>query len=493
MATFKDACFFYKKLNRLNNQVLKLGANSVWRPAPLSKYKGWCLDCCQHTDLTYCKGCSLYHVCQWCSQYARCFLDNQPHLLRMRTLKEPITKEDICNLVSMYSILFPINDKVVRKFSNNVRQHKCRNEYEFEWYNQLLFPITLQALTIKIDDSVYHIFGYYDDMTKVNQTPFSFTNLINRYDKLLLDSINFDRMANLPGALQHQYALRYFSKSRFISHGIKDLCKSHFTEETLENKEIPTSPYELTRNCTVNLTPYGVMRWNDECKKMVNANDYISEMNTSYTEHYTVSQQNLIFVEHKLNLLSKRIQPNYVASNHSLRASKMKKCKWCALQPSTFWDDFRLSDIYDLIMEFIRVLVKSNVNVGHCSSNEWIYPHMQNIFNPCRTQSYNFAINKLFEYLESVEVDGTEYIMFDNNLTIELYDIIRSVMRCRVPSILSKFDVATIIKAIISKWFNIDRMRKVPLTLMQTSTLRNLNSSDDLIDEYALMISDDED
>ncbi|BAU88565.1 non-structural protein NSP1 [Human rotavirus A] len=251
MATFKDACYHYKRMNKLNGSILKLGANDEWRPAPITKFKGWCLDCCQYTNLTYCRGCALYHVCQWCSQYNRCFLDEEPHLLRMRTFKNDINKEDVENLLNMYDTLFPIHEKIVNKFINNVKQRKCRNEYLLEWYNHLLFPLTLQALAIKLENSTYYIFGYYDCMEQENQTPFHFVNLINNYDRLLLDDRNFSRMAHLPPILQQEYALRYFSKSRFMNKPKRELERNDFADNLMEDRHSPTSLMQVTRihNC----------------------------------------------------------------------------------------------------------------------------------------------------------------------------------------------------------------------------------------------------
>nr|BAA07347.1 NSP1 [Rotavirus sp.] len=37
MATFKDACYHYKRMNKLNGSILKLGANDEWRPAPITR------------------------------------------------------------------------------------------------------------------------------------------------------------------------------------------------------------------------------------------------------------------------------------------------------------------------------------------------------------------------------------------------------------------------------------------------------------------------
>nr|AJT36637.1 NSP1 protein [Rotavirus A] len=492
MATFKDACFHYQRMNKLNHRVLKLGANSVWIPSPLTKYKGWCLDCCQHTNLTYCTGCSLYHVCQWCSQDKRCFLDDEPHFLRMRTFKEPITRGDLDNLIIMYSLLFPINEMIVKKFTSNVRQNRCRSEYEVEWYNQLLLPITLQALRIHINHDVYYIFGFYESPNKINQTPFAFTNLIDRYDKLILDSINFDRMEHLPIALRNEYALRYFQKTRFISQPQISLCRSHSTENTLENQDAPTSPIQVMRNCVRGHRNWRNEEWNKQCIKIWDSELYLKEISTSYTEHYSVSQQNVIFLDYRLQILVSKVRPNYVSSNHGRNAYRVKRCKWCTLQPSAFWNDFRMVEIYNLIMEFLRILVKSNTNVGHCSSMEKVYDFIPQLFNPYREPQYTNAVNKLFKYLEPVEVNGVEYVLMNHPMNLTLYEISKVIGNGRVPTIMSQVSVECMIKSIISRWFDIDNIRKIPLTLSETNSLYALESFDKLIDEYALQISDSE-
>ncbi|APA28773.1 NSP1 [Rotavirus A] len=492
MATFKDACFHYQKLTKLNNTVLKLGANSVWRPAPFTKYKGWCLDCCQYTNLTYCKGCSLYHVCQWCVQYNRCFLDDQPHLLRMRTFMDPVSKSDLDNILIMYNKLFPINKKVIDRFVSNVKQNKCRSEYDVQWYNQLLMPITLQALTIKVEYATYYIFGYYDDMTKINQTPFSFTNFCDDYDKLILDSYNFDRMEHLPMVLQQEYAMRYFNKSRFLTQPVKEICKSNFTEELYENRDIPTSPINVTRNCVKGHSKWKVCDWNKQCMKVWDTDHYFKELATAYTEHYAVSQRCLIFMDYKLQLLVSKVRPNYICSNHHNKATKVRRCRWCTLQQSTLWDDFRMKEVYDLVTEFLRVLVKSNTNVGHCSSMESIYDYIPYLFNPNRKEKYNEAVSKLFVYLEPVEIKGIEYVLLNYPMSIQLRNVLKICGPNRVPSIMSEYTIGYMIKLIIAKWFDVENTRLQPLTLTQTNSLYALKTFDKLTDEYALLISDDE-
>nr|UUB88318.1 NSP1-35 [synthetic construct] len=34
MATFKDACFHYRRLTALNRRLCNIGANSIWMPVP---------------------------------------------------------------------------------------------------------------------------------------------------------------------------------------------------------------------------------------------------------------------------------------------------------------------------------------------------------------------------------------------------------------------------------------------------------------------------
>ncbi|AIE45278.1 non-structural protein, partial [Human rotavirus A] len=470
-ATFKDACFHYQKINKLNSIVLKLGANSVWRPAPFTKYKGWCLDCCQYTNLTYCKGCALYHVCQWCVQYNRCFLDDQPHLLRMRTLMDPINKSDLDNILIMYNKLFPINRRLIERFMSNIKQNKCRSEYEVQWYNHLLMPITLQALTINIEGTTYHIFGYYDNMSEVNQTPFSFTNFCDKYDKLILDSYNFDRMEYLPVVLQQEYAVRYFNKTRFITNPMRKICKSNFTDELFENRDVPTSPINITRNCVKGHSKWNISDWNKQCMKVWDTGMYIKEIETAYTEHYSVSQRCLIFIDYRLQNLTTKVRPNYICSNHHERASRVRRCRWCTLQQSTIWDDFRIKEVYDLVIEFLRALVKSNLNVGHCSSIESIYSDIPTLFNPCRKEKFNKAISNLFTYLEPVDIKGVKYVLLNYPISIQLHDILRVYGSNRVATVMSEHTINCMIKQIIAKWFDVDNVRVQPLTLTQTNSL----------------------
>nr|ADN93329.1 NSP1 [Bovine rotavirus A]QDM35332.1 NSP1 [Rotavirus A] len=489
MATFKDACYHYKKLNKLNSLVLKLGANDEWRPAPVTKYKGWCLDCCQYTNLTYCRGCALYHVCQWCSQYNRCFLDEEPHLLRMRTFKDVITKEDIEGLLTMYETLFPINEKLVNKFINFVKQRKCRNEYLLEWYNHLLMPITLQALTINLEDSVYYIFGYYDWNGACKPDPVYCFISIGTSSKEAQDDRNFHRMSHLPAILQQEYALRYFSKSRFLSKGKKRLNRNDFSDNLMEDRHSPTSLIQVVRNCiSTHMNDY---EWNKACKVIVDARNYINIMNSSYTEHYSVSQRCKLFTKYKFGIISKLVKPNYIFSNHESYALNVHNCKWCQINNHyKVWEDFRLRKIYNNIMDFIRALVKSNGNVGHCSSQESVYKCIPDIFLICKMEKWNEAVEILFNYLEPVDINGTEYALLDYEVNWEVRGLVMQNMDGKVPRILNINDTKKILSAIIFDWFDTRYMRETPMTTSTTNQLRTLNKKNELIDEYDLELSD---
>nr|AJC01059.1 nonstructural protein NSP1 [Porcine rotavirus A] len=469
MATFKDACYYYKRLNKLNHAVLKLGANDAWRPSPPAKYKGWCLDCCQHTDLTYCRGCSIYHVCQWCNQYGRCFLDDEPHLLRMRTFKNDITKDDLMNLIDMYNTLFPINQKIVDKFINNTKQHKCRNEYVPQWYNHLLMPITLQALSVEFDGDTYYIFGYYENMKNINQTPFSFTNLIDIYDRLLLDDINFSRMSFLPPVLQQEYAIRYFSASRFISEGKKCVSDLHFSTNALENLHNPNFKMQITRNCSTMS-----IKWNEACKLVKDVKAYFDIIKTSHIEFYDVSPRCRMFTQYKLKAVSKIAKSNYITSNHRALATEVHNCKWCSINNKFIvWNDFRLRSIYDNILSFIRALTKSNTSIGHCSSQEKIHDYVKDIFDVCDENKWNQSVTNLFNCLDPVELNNTSYILLNHEVSWDVANILVQHIG-KIPQILTLNDVITALHSIIYDWFDIRHMRNTPLTTFTVDKLRRL-------------------
>nr|UYO78343.1 NSP1 protein [Rotavirus A] len=484
MATFKNACYFYKKMCK-NNQ-LTLGANKQWTPSPPEKFKGWCLDCCRYTSLTHCNGCSLYHVCQLCSQESRCFLDNSPHLLRMRTFIDPIKFEDLDNYVKSMSKIFPVNAKVVDKSLKTVRQNKCRNEISDLWHDHLTLPVSLQCLRISIDGVNYYIMGFYQQMNALNETPFSFYNLIDKYDRLLLDDYNFKRMEHLPYNLQSIYAQKYWCVSRFISHPQKSIKFDHFTTATLENQQIPTSPIYVRRNEVQGSRSWKIQEWNQLIKLSDNVREWNRLVNDSDYIVFSVSQKNKLFILHKFEKLMGIVVPNYIASNHVKRAVSVKKCKWCTIANLLPFCDYRFKNIYNVIMDFLRALCKSNLSIGHCSSVEGVYEIVPYLFNPYGAE-FTSKLHIFFSYLEPVEIKGTEYVIFSYPLHPDSqYVIFGNEIP---PTILSESQIMNIIINIIDYWFNFNSAPSMPLTLRTTNALHYLRSIDKLEDEYALLIS----
>nr|AYX80458.1 NSP1-3xFLAG-UnaG fusion protein [Vector pT7SA11NSP1_3xFL_UnaG] len=373
MATFKDACFHYRRLTALNRRLCNIGANSIWMPVPDAKIKGWCLECCQIADLTHCYGCSLPHVCKWCVQNRRCFLDNEPHLLKLRTVKHPITKDKLQCIIDLYNIIFPINDKVIRKFERMIKQRECRNQYKIEWYNHLLLPITLNAAAFKFDENnLYYVFGLYEKSVSDIYAPYRIVNFINEFDKLLLDHINFTRMSNLPIELRNHYAKKYFQLSRLPSSKLKQIYFSDFTKETvIFNTYTKTPGRSIYRNVTE-------FNWRDELELYSDLkndkNKLIAAMMTSKYTRFYAHDNNFGRLKMTIFELGHHCQPNYVASNHPGNASDIQYCKWCNIKYFLSKIDWRIRDMYNLLMEFIKDCYKSNVNVGHCSSVENIYP-----------------------------------------------------------------------------------------------------------------------
>lgn len=185
---------------------------------------GWCLSCCMFSELKGCDVCNLMHVCDRCITFSECFLDNNMNQLTLRTVKVS-NKEDISKylneIISMYSKLFPMSVKLLRRARRKVVQNKSRGEFIKEWYNALTMPIQLCALMIKIDGTYYYVFGVYECIMqnrncRVNY-PFQLVNCLDFYDKLLLDDVNFNRLNTLVEPLKSWYACNYLEYSRVIS------------------------------------------------------------------------------------------------------------------------------------------------------------------------------------------------------------------------------------------------------------------------------------
>jgi len=155
----------------------------------------------------------------------------------MRTIKctslEDVDRNVLRDFIDYYADLFDINEKVIALSKKKVIQRKYRHEWIDEWYKHLTIPITLVANVIVLNDDYYLIFGFFDEImknrSKRENYPFKLINMIEVYDRLLLDSINIDRMKCLPDELRDIYAYKYFTHSRIMNDsGEFKLATYHF-------------------------------------------------------------------------------------------------------------------------------------------------------------------------------------------------------------------------------------------------------------------------
>nr|AHN05628.1 NSP1 [Murine rotavirus] len=486
MAAFKDACFHYRRITKLNRELLRIGANSTWTPAPPSNIRGWCLECCQLTNLTYCYGCSLHHVCQWCVQYGRCFLDDEPHLLRLRTVKSPITTEKLASIVKMYQLLFPINHSVVKKFIKSTKQHKCRNDFELSWYNQLVLPITLTAAAVHCDDCVYYIFGHYEGKANQSNLPYRFVNCVDEYDKLLLDDVNFDRMAFLPERLQKHYAKRYFIASRTPSAQPTKLTYSDFSVKTLIN----SGAYARRRIIYRSVTDFHWQSHEDPLNDLLSNKDKIlAALMTNERKPFLTHNLNLTSLLHELSELVHHAKPCYLHSFHIQPASKVR-CRSCSVAFDFHTVDWRIRRIYDDVMYFLRACCRSNVSAGSCSSLEstdaTVKAALLEMFNEDFKQHAHF----LFHCFNPVEVDDVNYILFNYPLNYDIYNfIMRTLATERLPFTLSCKQFTTILFALVERWYDLSQIERLPLSITPTNRLIELQEHGDLAEEFDLLLS----
>ncbi|ANC33543.1 NSP1, partial [Rotavirus G3] len=474
---------------KLNRELLRIGANSVWTPASPSTIEGWCVECCQLAKLTYCYGCSLAHVCQWCVQNRRCFLDNEPHLLKFRSFESPITKDKLQCIIDLYKELFPISQSVIKKFKKMTNQRKCRNELNATWYNQLLLPITLNAAVFKFGQREVHVFGTYEGAAATTELPYRLVNHIDLYDKLLLDQINFERMSELPCELQRVYAQKYLKLSRLPSMRLKQVYYSDFTKQNLINRY-----KSKTRILTRNVSEF---RWESDQAMhhdLVNNKDKIlAALSTSNVKQLETHDLSLGRLQSETFELGHHCKPNYIASEHWQPASKVGNCDWCNVKYMFRDMDWKIESLYNELMSFIQSCYKSNVNVGHCSSSETIYPIIKEIFWHSITEYIDGTIEKLFNAMNPVLVHDTRVIAFQWQIDIALFLHIKKILQTEaIPSTMTLDQFTTIIKAIIDQWCNVSELDQLPLCTRQTDDLLDLQEEGKLSEEYELLISDSE-
>lgn len=489
MATFKDACFHYRKITKLNRELLRIGANSVWIPVSSNKVKGWCIECCQLTELTFCHGCSLAHACQWCIQNKRCFLDNEPHLLKLRTFESPITKEKLQCIIDLYNLLFPINSGIINRFKKIVNQRKCRNEFEQSWYNQLLFPITLNAAVFKFHSREVYVFGLYEGSSSCTDLPYRIVNCIDLYDRLLLDQINFERMSSLPASLQSVYANKYFKLSRLPSMKLKQIYYSDFSKQNLINK-CKTKSRIVLRNLTK-------FTWDSQVSLhydvINNKEKILTALSTSSLKRFKTHDLNLGRVKADIFELGHHCKPNYISSNHWQPASKVSQCRRCNMKYVFRNMDWKMESMYNELLSFIQACYKSNVNVGNCSSIESAYPLVKDILWHSITKYIDQTIEKLFNAMNPVEVDGQQVISFHWQIDLALYIHIKMILETEtLPFVFTLNQFRSIIKGIVNQWYDVTELDYLPLCAEQTDKLVKLEEEGKISEEYELLISDSE-
>uniref|UniRef100_O39822 Non-structural protein 1 n=1 Tax=Rotavirus A (isolate RVA/Equine/United Kingdom/L338/1988/G13P12[18]) TaxID=36441 RepID=NSP1_ROTEL len=487
MATFKDACFHYRKITKINRELLKIGANSIWTPVRSDKIKGWCIECCQLTELVFCSGCSLAHVCQWCVRNKRCFLDSQPHLLKLRTFEAPITKEKLQCVISMYNMLFPINENIINRFKKNVKQKKCRNEFNATWYNQLLLPITLNAAVFKFQSRIVYVFGFYEGTTACGYLPYRMVNCIDIYDRLLLDSVNFDRMSALPSDLQALYAQKYFKISRLPSMKLRQVYYSDFTKQNLITK-YRTKTRITHRNVSKINWDTDIELHND---LMHNKHRILTALTTAEEKQFEVHDVNLGRIKADMFELGHHCKPNYISSNHWQPASRVSLCRWCNIKYAFRNMDWRMESMYNELMSFIQSCYKSNANVDHCSSIESVYPMVRNVFWHSTTKYIDETLEKLFNMMNPVNIDNQKVISFHWQIDLSLYLHIKMILKTEaLPFMLKVHEFQSIVKGIINQWCDFSKVSELPICVESTDTLLRMYEQGELSEEYELLISD---
>ena len=110
-------------------------------------------------------------------------------------------------------------------------------------------------------------------------------------------------------------------------------------------------------------------------------------------------------------------------------ATEVRNCKWCSINNNSIvLTDCRIKNVYDDIFNFIRALVKSNLYVGHCSSEEKIYEPIKDILNVCKENEWNTLVTEIFNQLDPIKLNEDSYVLLN-------YEINWNVMNVLINSI----------------------------------------------------------
>lgn len=358
------------------------------------------------------------------------------------------------------------------------------------WYGQLLLPITLNAAVFNFQSREVYVFGFYEGSTSIGNLPYRFVNCIDVYDKLLLDNVNFERMGFLPPNLQSLYASKYFKMSRLPSMKLKQIYYSDFTRQNLFSR------YKIKKRLIRrNVTNF---QWDSDVAMhqdlLMNINNLLSALASSSVKQFEAHELNLGRVKAEVFEMGHHCKPNYVASNHWQSASKISGCKWCDVRYVFRNIDWRMETMYNELMSFIQSCYKSNINAGHCSSIENIYPLVKNLIWHSITKYVDQTIGKLFETMQPIVINDQRMINFHWQMDISLYTHIKLILGIEaLPFALNIDQFGAIIKGIINQWCDYTKLRPLPLCIEFTNTLIDLEARGKLSEEYELLISDSED
>lgn len=147
-----------------------------------------------------------------------------------------------------------------------------------------------------------------------------------------------------------------------------------------------------------------------------------------------------------------------------------------------------LKNVYNDIFNFIRALVKSNLYVGHCSSEEKIYESIKDILNVCEENEWSMLVTEIFNQLDPIKLNEDSYVLLNYEINWNVMNVLINSIG-KVPKILTLSDVISILRIIIYDWFDIRFMRNTPMTTFTVNKLKQLYEKDRTA-EYDSGISD---
>nr|QJC69041.1 NSP1 [Rotavirus A] len=466
MAAYREACYWYKRFKISNVKLLNTVNTNIWRGKRIdNKAQGWCLDCCRYGFLTYCKSCSLYHVCSECTEYGNCFLDQAMHLLRLRTFKAPLEMKHYKDIIALYSKLFPINDDVIEKTKDKIQQNKNRISNIGTWYKHLLLPITLTAAEIQLEHDTFYIFGDFYDCSKCINVPYRIVNLAHNYDILLLDDVNLQRISMLHSVnLRNSYAHQYFRMTRMPAlHRNQEILYENFTTDTLIFKDGNTER-RVVRKYNEQIEK---IEWNSLVDEFVNYTlEYDKSVYKSRTRDFVISDWSMLKLRNDFDSIANGGRFSYVRSHHQELITK-NACDYCEIRDEI--GSYQYKNILNNFTDFIRALYHTNMSNKRRNKSCSEYDPIDDIVASCirylyNDEMYELKLKKLFYELKPIKIDDTSILALNYRLHIDMFEIINKALNTTVPPRFYSLEAfSKICKQIYNVWYNNNTIRKLPL------------------------------